>query len=115
MIMAINYVQPGNSIKLPVTSGAKSGAWEMIGDLAVVLNGDADNNDNAQCNLIGVYSLEVIGADNAGDADIFAGDKVYVDGAVLNADDTDGLHFGHALDTVNAGETKEIRVRLKQG
>lgn len=113
--MTTNFVQPGNSIKLPVTASAKSGDWDMVGDLAVVLNGDADDNDEAMCNLAGVYNLEVTGADNAGDAAISVGGKVYADGAALNADGTDGTLFGHALEAVGAGETKEIPVRLKQG
>jgi predicted RecA/RadA family phage recombinase len=113
--MTTNYAQPGKIVKLPVTADAKSGDWDMVGDLAVVLNSDADDNDEAMCNLAGAYNLSVTGADNVGNAAIDAGGKVYADGTDLNADSTDGSFFGHALEAVGAGETKEIPVRLKQG
>lgn len=112
--MATNYVQPGNTVKLPVTSGAKSGDWDLVGDLAVVLNQDADDNDEALCDLTGVFDLEVTGADNAGDAAISAGAKIYADGAALNADAADGTFFGHVLKAVGSGETATVQVRLKQ-
>ena len=112
--MTTNYVQPGNTAKLPVTADAKSGDWDMVGDLAVVLNSDADDNDDALCDLTGVFDLEVTGANNAGNTAISAGAKIYADGTDLNADATDGTFFGHALEAVGSGDTETIPVRLKQ-
>jgi predicted RecA/RadA family phage recombinase len=112
--MATNYVQPGKTAKLPVTAGGESGDWDLVGDLAVVLNSDADDNDEAVCDLEGVFDLSVAGADNAGDAAVSIGDKIYADGTDLNVDATAGVFFGHALGAVASGGTAVIPVRLKQ-
>lgn len=111
--MATNYVRPGDTGKKTVTAGAVSGDWDLVGDQAVVLLEDADDNDEAMCALTGVYELSVTGADNAGNAAITEGDKVYADGTDLNVDSTDGVFFGHAEGDVASGATTAIGVRLK--
>ena len=113
-IMATNFIQSGKMVTLPVTAGGDSGDWNMVGDLAVVLNSDADDSDEAVCSLEGVFDLSVVGNDNAGDAAVSIGDKIYADGAELNVDVTDGTLFGYALGAVVSGETTVIPVRLKQ-
>ncbi|SDU38364.1 capsid cement protein [Desulfobacula phenolica] len=111
--MALNYVQPGNRLTLPVTAGKKSGAWDMVRDLPVVLLTDADASDEAECSTEGVFKLSVKGADAAAGAAVAIGDKVYADGAELNVDATNGKEFGIALGAVASDATTEIPVRLK--
>ncbi len=111
--MATNFVQPGKRMNLPVTASKLSGAWDMVGELPVVLLTDADANDEAECDTEGVYTLSVKGADGSGDSAVAIGDKVYVDSTELNVDDANGIEFGIALGAVVSGETTAIPVRLK--
>ena len=110
--MATNYVQEGKTLKLGVTAGALSGAFELVGDLAVVLLEDADDSNEAVCALDGVYELSVTGSDG-NDVDILVGDKIFYDNEILNVN-TSGTFFGHALEAVGTGNTLTIDVRLKQ-
>ena len=114
--MALNYVQPGETAKLPVTAGAQSGDFEMVGDLAAVLLNDADDNDEAVCDLTGVYRLTVNGRADASNSAVAYGDKLYWDSGdgQINKDATNGVFAGHALGTVTAGGSADIPVRLKQ-
>lgn len=111
--MATNYVQTGDRLNLPVTSGKKSGAWEMVEDTPVVLLTDADASDNADCALTGVFNLSVQGQGPSAAAAIAIGETVYADGAALNKDGTNGKEFGVALGAVGSGATATIPVRLK--
>lgn len=112
--MATNYVYEGKTVKLGVSSDGKSGDPEVVGNLAVVLLQDSDDSDEAVCALEGVFELSVTGADNGGDTAISVGDKIFMDGGTLNADDTDGTLFGRALGSVGSGSTATIPVKLKQ-
>ena len=107
--MATNYVQEGKNLKLGVSSGALSGDFDLVGDIAVVLLGDADDSNEAVCALEGVYNLSVTGSP----AEITAGDKIYDNSGILNGND-DGIFFGHALEGVPSGDDLIIEVRLKQ-
>ena len=111
--MALNYVQPGNTDKLPVPADSLSGDPQLVGDLAVVQLED-EKDGEAMCALVGVYSLDVTGADSSANVAMSAGEKVYWDGGSLNADATNGTFFGHLLDPVGSGATESVRVRLKQ-
>ena len=112
--MALNYVNEGKAPKLPVTSGAKSGAPELVGDLAAVLLNDADDNDEAVCATEGAFDLSVTGADDAGDVAVNFGEKIYMDGGTLNKDSANGKFYGYAYGTVSSGSTATIPVKLKQ-
>jgi predicted RecA/RadA family phage recombinase len=114
--MATNYVQEGKAVKLGVSSGAKSGDFEMVGDLAAVLLNDADDNDEAVCSLTGVFDLTVNGRADASDTAVSEGDKLYWDSgdSQINKDATNGVFMGHALDSVTSGGSATIPVRLKQ-
>ncbi|MCK5312915.1 MAG: DUF2190 family protein [Desulfobacteraceae bacterium] len=111
--MAQNFVQKGDRLKLPVTADKLSGAWDMVGDLPVVLTQDADSNDEAMCATNGVFDLSVEGQGPSAAAAITIGDKVYADGAALNKDATNGKEYGIALGAVASGATTTIPVRLK--
>lgn len=114
--MATNYVQEGKTVKLGVSSGAVSGDFEMVGDLATVLLDDADSSDEAVCALEGVFDLTVNGRVDAGDSAVSVGDKLYWDSgdAQINKDETNGVFMGYALGSVSSGSSATIPVRLKQ-
>ena len=111
--MAVNYVQEGRRLTLPVTNTLVSGDPEVIGTLPVVLLTDPDSSDEAECATEGVFNLTVVGEDGVGNTAIAIGDKVYLDGTDVNADDTNGIEFGIALDAVTSGSSIIIPVRLK--
>lgn len=60
----------------------------------------------------GVFNLAVLGADGSGNTAIAVGDAIYIDVAVLNADDSNGILFGYALGAVSSGATTNIPVKL---
>jgi len=112
--MATNYIQEGKTLKLGVTANAESGDFDLVGDFAVVLLGDADDSDEAMCTLEGVFDLSVLAEDDGGGAAISVGDKIFYDGGTLNVDSSNGTFFGHALEAISAGVNSTIEVRLKQ-
>jgi predicted RecA/RadA family phage recombinase len=113
--MATNYVQPGEQVELPVTPGAVSGDPELVGDLAAVLLENANDQDRAVCALSGVFELTVHGRIDGANRKVYVGDQLFWDAGdgQINKDSTNGVFFGYALDTVAAGSSKVIPVRLK--
>ncbi len=108
-----NYVQKGESIEVSGPSGGVvSGGAFLVGDLACVASVDIPEGSTGNARVIGVFDLPVTGADDAGDAAIAVGSTVYMDGAELNADSTNGTLFGKVLGAVEAGATVTIPVRL---
>lgn len=95
---------------------AESGDPVLLGDLPGVALTDADDDiasdGEATVQFDGVFDLEVVGEDNAGNAAITAGDIVFYDGGEINVDDTDGTRFGYALEDVASGATTTIRVKV---
>jgi len=112
--MATNYLNEGKYPVLSVTAGAKSGDFELVGEMAAVLLNDADENDEAVCATEGAFELSVTGEDDAGDVAINQGEKVYWDGGSLNKDSANGTFYGYAFGSVAAGATETIPVKLKQ-
>ena len=114
--MATNYLQPGKTYKLPVSSDGVSGDFEMVGDLAAVLLEDSDDNNEAVCAVTGVYELTVDGQAASSTSAVSVGDKLYWDSgdSQINKDSSNGTFMGHALGTVSGGGTSTIPVRLKQ-
>ena len=114
--MATNYVYEGKSVKLGVSSGAKSGSFEMVGDLAAVLLTDANDSDEAVCGLEGVFELTVNGRADASDSAVSVGDKLYWDSgdSQINVDSANGVFMGYALGSVTSGGSATIPVKLKQ-
>ncbi len=110
--MATNRVQAGDHLNLPVTAGKKSGDWDMVGDMPVVLLTDADSNDMADCDTGGVYTFSVKGVSDAGNSAVTIGDRIYADGDELNEDAANGKDFGYALGAVTGGTTVEIPVKI---
>ena len=108
-----NYVQEGKSITvIGPTGGVTSGQGFMIGELSLVASVDIAEGASGSARTQDVFDLAVKGADGTGNAAIAFGDKVYLDGAELNADDANGKFYGHALGAVVSGETTTIPVRL---
>lgn len=80
--------------------------------------------------FIGVFFLSVVGLDGLSPATpkaLAPGDRVYASGGTYNAatgctygftldaNGNTGVYFGNVLDTVVAGQTTTVRVRLKVG
>lgn len=121
--MATNEVfEPVGKLSLPVPDGTASGDFVLIFDeipgVALTDEGDGGNGDNVASVAINpkwVFDLDVTGANDVGNAAIAAGDRVYVDGAAINADATNGTFYGWALEAVASGATTTIRVLLADG
>jgi predicted RecA/RadA family phage recombinase len=114
--MALNFIQAGENVELPVTSGAKSGDPDLVNQLAAVLLWDANDQNRAVCAVTGVFKLTVYGRSDGANKKVYVGDSLYWDAGdgQINKDSTNGVFFGYALDTVTAGSSAAIPVRLKQ-
>lgn len=117
--MATNLVYDNRAdLRLQLTVGASktAGSYIALNDLWVLLLEDSDSNNKATCILPGlstVANLSVVGADNAGNAAVAVGAKVYWDAAEFNVDATNGTFVGYALEAVSSGETTTIQVALQ--
>ncbi len=121
--MATNEVHyPGNRIEaiesdLVSASGpTNSGDPVRWGQLPGVALKDADTtNDVTPIATEGVYNMSVKGETTV-NAAISAGDIIYLDGAdgsaILNADSTNGVRWGYALEDVASGATTTIKVKV---
>ncbi len=118
--MATNEVfEPVGKLSLPVPDGTASGDPILIFDeipaVALTDEGDGGNADNiasVAINPMWVFDIAVLGANNGGNVAVAVGDRVYVDGAVINKDVTNGTFYGWALEAVASGATTTIRVLL---
>jgi len=107
-----NYVQEGRRLELNVGTGKKSGDPVAVGSIIGVCVTDADANGSAVVDTAGVYLLSVTASDGTAGVAIDPGDPVYLqtDGT-LNVN-TVGELFGYALESVAAGTTATIKVKL---
>jgi len=112
--MATNYIQPGKVIEVEKAS-IEAGDHVLIGETPGVALTDTNAEGNIQLATEGVFELSVTGADNAGDAAISVGERIYYDGGTLNKDATDGTLFGKVLEAVSSGATATIPVMINQG
>jgi len=104
----------GRYLTLDLGADFSSGDPVVMGQLYGVVLEDTVSHV-ATIDTEGVYNLPVTGeVEDASASAIAAGDIVYFDAEEghLNADDTDGVRFGYALDAVGSGDTTTIRVRL---
>ena len=108
-----NYDAIDTNIKLTVGSGVVGGQLVKVGDITAVAITDADANDQAACHTKGVFTLAVLAEDDSGAQAIAEGDKLYLDGTIINVDSTNGSACGYALEAVASG-TATIRVLLGQ-
>lgn len=122
--MATNQVfEPVGSLgDMPVADGTSSGdALLLFGEIPAVAltdegdGGNADNHATVAIAPLWVFDIPVAGADGAGNAAVAIGDRVYVDGAAVNADVANGDFYGWALEAVASGATTTIRVLLASG
>lgn len=83
---------------------------------AVCLNDEADSQVVVEFGTALVcYRLPVVGVDGAGNSAVAAGDLVYYDTGVINADDANGAVYGTALEPVASGATTTIVVAVGVG
>lgn len=100
-------------LELTAGIGLVSGDVAGIGNALVVdLITDADAAGVATVMLPCSYVVEraVVGADGVGNAAVAVGDALYLDGAAVNADATNGVFYGYALGAVVAGATTTIQI-----
>lgn len=124
--MSTNIVYD-KGVQIPLVPTATSSANDpvesndpfVMGQLPAVALTDADdtiaNGGTCTGKTDGVASLAVTGHDAAGaDVAISAGDIVYLDSAdsEVNADDTNGVRFGYAMEDVASGATTTIMVKV---
>ena len=137
--MAANKaLERGSPLQFPMPSTVKSGDPVLVGKLACVANEDAKDpfgnvQPNVSCDLEGAFNLPVTAASAlspvTGSA-VKPGDVLYYNGGTLDSvtnvttggtlskDSTSdfgaAVVFGTALDPITSGQTKTIRVRLKE-
>lgn len=92
-----------------------SGDPVVIGQLPAVALTSEDDDGLATIQTDGVWDLSVKG-ETTTNAAIAVGAIVYYDSAAtphkLNADATNGVRFGYALEAVSSGATSTIRVKV---
>lgn len=87
----------------------------VVGELSGVAQIDAAATTSEVPGAVtGVWNLECVGKNDAGNVAIAKGDKIYYDPAVpeLNKDNVNGSPFGIALGAVTSGATATIPVLL---
>jgi predicted RecA/RadA family phage recombinase len=100
--VALNrHFAEANQVSLPVEEGTESGDPIVIGELNAVALVDRQDDGEATCQLDGAFRFEVTGPFSAGDA---------VTAAEVGG--TGSSTFGHVLEDVANGETREVPVRL---
>lgn len=67
-----NHIQPGNTLTFPAPAAVISGGVVIAGSIIGVANGDAAEAELVDVDVVGVFELPKVAAD-----DIALGDKVY--------------------------------------
>lgn len=116
--MATNIVhEDGDQIYLAVTQPATpvSGDPVLVGQLPGVALTDEQADGKTTIKTDGTAKLSVKGETTV-NAAIAAGDIVYYDSAAtphkINADSTNGVRYGYALEAVASGATTTILVKI---
>lgn len=102
-----NYVQRGDTLTLTAPETVVSGALLIVGSFVGVAAHDADNGDDVETSLTGVFTLpKAAGA-------LSQGAKLYWDSANKNVVSvaSGNTLIGHAV-TVSASGSSEVNVRL---
>lgn len=131
-------LERGSPLQFPMPSTVKSGDPILVGKLACVANEDAKDlfgnaQPNVSCDLEGAFNLSVVAGSQLSPlvgAAVKPGDVLYYSGGTLDAttnvttggtiskdsgsDFGTSVVFGTALDAITSGQTKTIRVRLKE-
>jgi predicted RecA/RadA family phage recombinase len=115
--VAKNKVQTGDVLNWTNASGSdvSSGDPIVIGNVPAVALVDIDNGDSGSVNRVGVFDLEVEGADDAGDIAVAIGDRLYQETDLTINKKASGKFFGFALETVVSGANTTINVLIGQG
>lgn len=109
-----NYKSIDDHIPLDLGATVSAGTASQVGIINCVPITDAVSGTAVACKIKGVFSMSVTGADNAGNAAISIGDKLYLDSGVLNVDNVAGVAWGYALGAVASGDTSTIDVLIGQ-
>lgn len=111
--MAKNRVfSKADKLSLPVPEGTVSGQPLVIGDLPAVAVTDRDASGKASLQFDGGWKLTVKGKNKAGNTKIEVGQKVFMKGNELNANNEEGKFFGYVLEEVASGATSEVLVKV---
>lgn len=121
--MATNEIfEPVGKLSLPISGTPESNdpvlVFGEIPGVITVSDGEGGNPTGSSTVAINpkwVFELPVEGQGAAAAAAIAIGDRVYLDGGVVNADATNGDFYGWALGAVASGATTTIRVLLADG
>ena len=116
--MAKNYVQDGKVLDLTIAD-VSAGDPVAVGEIIGVALTDTDSDGKVRVQTEGVFKLSVTAQawDSVDseyvDSAINVGDALYYDGGTINKNDTKTL-FGYALESVAAGATATIKVKLAE-
>lgn len=106
----------GSNIKVAVPEGTESGEPVLLGDQGLCGVAETDRGSDGEATVClppsAVYRIPVEGKGKEANQVIEPFDKVYIDGAVVNADATNGTFFGWTLDKVASGSTDTVRVKI---
>lgn len=105
-----------NTYDFAVPSGTVSGDTITLfgGAVPVHVLKDRDADGNAPCIVIGTVITESVqGIGPSANEAIAAGDIIYRDGSVINADNTNGTAVAIALAAVASGATTTIDILLR--
>lgn len=102
----------GKNLTLPVAEGLLSGQPVAVGQITGVMLENRFPDGTGVIATRGVYELEVVGKNKAGNKKIEIGDIIYIKGGVLGVNNEEGVRFGFALEVVESGATTKILVKL---
>lgn len=115
--MATNEIfKPGEALSVVASDPASPVSNDPVrfGELVGVAQTDERSDGTTSVQFEGVFDLSVKGIDGAGNSAVALGDQLfYVDADTPKiSKKATGRAVGHALETITAGSTDTIRVRL---
>lgn len=107
-----NFLSKDDDIAVDLGGAVAGGTPVLVGTLPLVPIADATVAEPVvACKTKGVFDMSVTAEDGVGAQAIAIGDRIYLDGGVLNVDSTNGVAWGYALDALASG-TQNIRVMI---
>lgn len=103
-----NYIQRGDTITVPSPAAVTGGSPVLIGQLFGVAAGDAEQGEDLDLGVVGVFELPKVGAN-----EFAIGDAVYFDSGtkLLTSTSEANVRIGVAVKTVdNSSATATVRL-----
>src|SRR5688572_3759843 len=111
----IRVFDSGKVLRVTVPSPTASSDPVAIGGMSGVALTDYGTDGKATVDFGGVYDLEVVASNVAGNVAVAEGDALYISAAGVISKAATGTFFGYALEAIDSGETDTINVRSAEG